>query len=364
MNEDPEGRRRGRTRTRRPDSARRPARTRRPARPEQAEEPQEDLDRQDRVHDGYRGSARDPRPGSRRSTAADRAARFELPHELGGPAPAEWEEPERLTRRSGRDRHDDGDGAGVVAAFAAFGARHRRVLLAVGVVAAMALVSIGVVYLVGVLTAREGVSGSADVWTEGGVRAPEGYQAWPPSKIFKPIGDRRSDPKAMSVGEVFAEQTLRYEGQALKLAAKHAGKDCAAAVHGQRLVDEVAAAGCTQVLRGHYVSENKRYVAQFTLLNVRDAAAAEGLVTSLKTGYKSGWVVPLGTKGPAFPKGGYTEASGYAMGHYVALSWVGRADGASRTEKDDFVNLSLTVRGAEKAVFRRLVSVIGPSAKP
>ena len=44
------------------------------------------------------------------------------------------------------------------------------------------------------------------------------------------------------------------------------------------------------------------------------------------------------------------------MGHYAGLVWIGRADGAEPGARDDFVSLGLTVRGAEKAVFRRVVA--------
>ena len=86
--------------------------------------------------------------------------------------------------------------------------------------------------------------------------------------------------------------------------------------------------GARQAARGIYTSSDGRYVAQYTLLNLRDTASADALVQTLTTLHRGGWVQILETDKAVFPVGGHTEGSGHAMGHYAGLVWYGRADGA------------------------------------
>ncbi|MDF2709035.1 hypothetical protein AB0C18_29605 [Nonomuraea muscovyensis] len=197
----------------------------------------------------------------------------------------------------------------------------------------------------------------------GGTGIPASYQGWAASKLFDPIADRAKDAKPLTEKEVFATRTLAGEKKfRLKVAAKQLDADCAAALWGEALLQFVADAECSQAARGLYTTADGRYVGQYTLLNLRDAQAAAELVEELKTGYRGGWTRPLTTPGAAFPADGHTEAAGYALGHYVGLVWYGRADGAQPTARDDFVSLAITLRGAEKAVYRRVVTITGPAS--
>ncbi|MFD0889764.1 hypothetical protein ACFQ08_34935, partial [Streptosporangium algeriense] len=187
---------------------------------------------------------------------------------------------------------------------------------------------------------------------------PETYKGWNSPELFAPIERNTADPAPLTLKEIFAVRTLKEGAITLRLGATKLDTACSAAVWGQELADRLTRSGCTQALRGAYTSTDGRYIAQYTLFNLRDTAAANELVQSLTAGYRGGWAQPLGQGGKApFSSTGYSEASGNAMGHYAALVWIGRADGADPGEKDDFVSLSLAVRGAEKAVFRRVVAV-------
>ncbi|MDP9861935.1 MULTISPECIES: hypothetical protein [Streptosporangium] len=185
---------------------------------------------------------------------------------------------------------------------------------------------------------------------------PDAYKGWVSPKLFAPIAQSKADTAPLTLKDVFAEKVLKEGRTTLRLAATKLDTDCSAAVWGQGLAGRLTEAGCTQAVRGLYTSADGRHVAQYTLLNLRDAAAADGLVQSLTTMHRGGWPHPLESARVRFPAGGYTEASGHAMGHYVGLVWIGRADGAEPGAKDDFISLSLAVRGAEKAVFRRVVA--------
>ncbi|MFJ2029488.1 hypothetical protein [Streptosporangium sp. NPDC087985] len=185
---------------------------------------------------------------------------------------------------------------------------------------------------------------------------PDAYRGWVSPKLFSPIAQSKADPAPLTLKDVFAEKVLKEGTTTLKLAATKLNADCSAVVWGQGLADQLAQAGCTQAARGVYASADGRYVAQYTLLNLRDTASADALVQSLTTMHRGGWTRPLESGRARFRSGGYTEGSGHAMGHYAGLVWIGRADGAEPGARDDFVSLSLAVRGAEKAVFRRVVA--------
>ncbi|GIH94989.1 proline-rich domain-containing protein [Planobispora siamensis] len=189
---------------------------------------------------------------------------------------------------------------------------------------------------------------------------PDSYQGWVSSKVFTPIARRADNSKPLTLKEVFGEKTLKEGRITLKLTDSALDTGCSTAVWGQALAQRLTQAGCLQAARGLYVSADGRYVAQYTLFNLRDVASAEALVTSLKTLHRGGWALALNSA--AFPAGGYTEGSGHAMGHYAGLVWIGRADGAEPTAQDDFISLALTVRGVEKGVFRRVVAATPTSA--
>ncbi|MGN9839389.1 hypothetical protein ACTMTI_14840 [Nonomuraea sp. H19] len=190
---------------------------------------------------------------------------------------------------------------------------------------------------------------------------PQVFRGWNSPKLFDPVVDRTKDSQPLTEKEVFGQKELAVSKRLkLKLVAKQLDTGCSAALWGGSLLEQVSEAGCTQAARGLYASSDGRYIGQYTLLNLKDGQSASELVESLKTLYRGGWARPLASSKVAFPAGGYSEAGGYALGHYVGLVWLGRVDGAEPGSKDDYVSLTLALRGAEKAVYRRVVAIAGP----
>ncbi|MGW0802873.1 hypothetical protein [Nonomuraea sp. NPDC002799] len=195
------------------------------------------------------------------------------------------------------------------------------------------------------------------------VTLPQVFQGWSSPKLFEPVTDRARDGRPLTEKEVFGQNELAVTKKLkLKLVAKQLDTDCSAALWGATLLEQMSEFGCTQVARGLYASSDGHYVGQYTLLNLKDGQSASGLVESLKTLYRGGWTRPLSSSKVAFPTGGHSEAGGYALGHYVGLVWLGRVDGTEPGPKDDFVSLTLALRGAEKAVYRRVVTIAGQSS--
>ncbi|MEU7891352.1 hypothetical protein AB0B45_00670 [Nonomuraea sp. NPDC049152] len=236
--------------------------------------------------------------------------------------------------------------------------QQQRLLVIIASVAGVLIAAVTLTTVIAALgsDARSGTQQAAGLSVEG--LPPEKFEGWASPKVFAPIAERAKDAQPITAKELFASKTLTGEHKVtLKLGQKIVDTDCAAALWGEQLVAQVGEAGCSQAARAAYTSADGRYLAQFTLLNLNDAKVAGGLVESLKSLYRGGWVRPL----TPFPADAYTEGGAYALGHYVALVWLSRADGAEPSPKDDFANLALTVRAAEKPLFKRVVALTGTS---
>lgn len=125
------------------------------------------------------------------------------------------------------------------------------------------------------------------------------------------------------------------------------GHDCGAAVWGAALKQSLLLAGCSQVLRAAYRTDVGDYVGLMALLNLRDSVGAsqvDGLLAPDVSGAtvagpgSSGFLLPLDPPAWLTVLGtGYSQASVYAAGHYVLVTWVARADG--KQPSDDTWNL-------------------------
>ncbi|MDH2428553.1 hypothetical protein [Sphaerisporangium sp. TRM90804] len=240
--------------------------------------------------------------------------------------------------------------------------RQQRLLFGVGTVLVVLLGGFGLTFVVSTLGSYEPEPRQAG-GEEIGLPFPSTYEAWASPKLFGPIADRKADAAALKAEEVFATKTLRSGKLTLRLVDRRLDPACAPVMWGGDALAELGTTGCTQAVRGLYLSSDRRYVAQYTLFNMAGVEAADRFVTRMSTLYRGGgWVRPLESGEATFAPDGYTEASGHAMGHYAGLVWVARADGREPTAKDDFVSLALAARGVEKAVYRRVVAVSPPPA--
>ncbi len=233
--------------------------------------------------------------------------------------------------------------------------KQRRVLVGVAGGGAALAAAVGLAVLIGRVAGLSDVpQAAAGSALAADVALPDDYQSWASLKQFDPINDRKADAKPITAQEIFPK-SLQNGRIRLKLVKRTADRDCAAAVQGGDLAAELTEAGCRQAVRGFYRSTGHRYVAQYTLFDLTDVTGANRFVRSLDTLHRGAWVRPV-QGATELVRGGYSEGSGHAMGHFAGVVWIGRADGAEPTAKDDFVSLSLAVRGAEKAVFRRVVA--------
>ncbi|MEU7937009.1 hypothetical protein [Microbispora bryophytorum] len=249
------------------------------------------------------------------------------------------------------------------AALADLGLDDRQQRVVVWSVTAGGVLAIALVLTLVVNAIGGGQSQSAQVSGEvPGEGLPASFQSWPSLKELAPIADRKADTAPLTVQEVFGARTLTAGKVTLRRLASRLDQACAGAVWGADLSEALAEAGCGQAVRGLYATADGVYVTQYTLFNLTDATAAQSLAKSMESLYRGAWVQPLESSRAKF--GAYSEANAYVLGHYLGVTWIGRADGAEPGEKDDFIMLGLAAREAEKALFRRVVKVTGVPSDP
>ncbi|MFJ2029489.1 hypothetical protein [Streptosporangium sp. NPDC087985] len=171
------------------------------------------------------------------------------------------------------------------------------------------------------------VAGAAFLWLWGGEDAPRPatFRSEPTTAHYAPIATRDADPEPLTVEEMFPTGSVTSGGTTLASKGTETLTDCAPAVWGSA---EDAVAGCTQVLRAHYATQDGRVSGQFLIFNLADSAAADRLVAALGN---DGFVRPApGT--PAGFDGSRSWAQARALGHYVTVSWVAPVGGAGQVD--------------------------------
>lgn len=180
--------------------------------------------------------------------------------------------------------------------------------------------------------------------------SPTSYSSSPSSAAYAGIATRGTDPQALTEGEAFpssaAKLPLPDGAVSVKLRAKRLDGDCAAAVWGGSVGEELAKGGCTQAARGIYSDTEHGYALAVAVFNLAGSADADRFVARLETTIGAGFVRPLEAPAPLDRFGrGFGMARGLAMGHFAVVSWAQRLDGKG-DEKDETL-LSLLIEGGK-----------------
>ncbi|WP_235958697.1 hypothetical protein [Actinomadura macrotermitis] len=175
------------------------------------------------------------------------------------------------------------------------------------------------------------------------------------------LARRDADARPFTADEVFGAdaKALKGGGYAYTLAASDVASDCKSVTWGARLQEDLAKHGCSQIARGSYVSQDKRYVGQFIAINMQDQDGVRQILRVLDPATSSGFVLPLAAPGaPAFTKG-FSAAYAKTFGHYAVVSWVQRAGGADPANLTEAINASIPIEGPADFVWARLQMVSG-----
>jgi len=227
--------------------------------------------------------------------------------------------------------------------------RSKKPLL-IGAVAAVAVIAVAV---------------AAVLMMGGGDEKGGGAQATVLPTVFTPsmanrdtarLGSRTADPRPLNEGEVFtpAVKTVTYRKYAFTLAGSDVSADCKAVTWGERLQADLAKYGCNQIVRGAYVSGDKKHVGQFIAINLADQAGAEQIVRDLNPQAEAGFVVPLQAPGVSDFGKGFSAAYAQIYGHYVVIAWVQRTGGEQPANLNEMIDVSLAVEKPGDFVWARM----------
>ncbi|NDU76560.1 hypothetical protein GWI34_28630 [Actinomadura sp. DSM 109109] len=180
--------------------------------------------------------------------------------------------------------------------------------------------------------------------------SPASYSSSPSSSAYAAIEARSADAKPLTEGEAFPSSAAKLplpDGKvSVKLRAKRLDGDCAAAVWGGSVGEELARGGCTQAARGIYSDTEHGYALAVAVFNLAGSADADRFVARLENTIGAGFVLPLQAPAPLDRFGrGFGMARGLAMGHFAVVSWAQRLDGKG-DEKDENL-LSLLIEGGK-----------------
>ncbi|WP_433468663.1 hypothetical protein [Spirillospora sp. CA-128828] len=210
------------------------------------------------------------------------------------------------------------------------------------------------------------VAAVAVVMLTGGKDEPAAKQAAPTAYApdylgegFAKIASRSADGRAITEGEAFSAKNLKSGKYSFALAASKLSSDCKAATWGARLQADLAKYQCNQVVRAAYVSDDKKYVGQFVVINLVSEEGVKQILRDLDPAAAAGWVTPLKAPGvPAFGPG-FSAAYSKTYGHYAVVTWVERAGGAQPASLNEMIDVSLVIENAADFLYGRLELVSG-----
>ncbi|GAB2817869.1 hypothetical protein GCM10022221_14640 [Actinocorallia aurea] len=231
------------------------------------------------------------------------------------------------------------------------GGGRTKILVAVGVVVVLIAAAVGAWLLLPSDDAEGGASSGG-----GAQYTPDVYVPQTPGQNAGKVASRKTDTRPFTEGEVFDEmKQATYRSFTFRLTDSDVTEDCASVVWGELLTKTLERGECTQVARGAYVSKDGKGAGNFVAINMVDQAAAQQVLNSLDPDLKGGFVRPLAVEGAADFGSGFTAAYSQAIGHYVIMSWVGRADGGTPEAMNELIDTSLAVQKPEEFAWGRIV---------
>lgn len=234
--------------------------------------------------------------------------------------------------------------------------RSNRNLLIIGATTVAVLI---VVVIVAVM-AMGGGDGKKDEAAAAARVTPKVYVNTPANSLVDKLNQRSKDKRPLNKSEVFGDEakSISHGNYHFTLVGSDL-TDCASATWGQELQNDLRKYGCTQVARGAYVTQDKKYLGQFIAINLDQLQGAEQIVRDLDPNSNAGFVSPLTANGTENFGNGFSAAYSQSFGHYVVISWVERAGGAQPQTMNELLDASIAIERADDFVWERLVLVGG-----
>ncbi|WP_344836249.1 hypothetical protein [Actinocorallia longicatena] len=202
-----------------------------------------------------------------------------------------------------------------------------------------------------------GRGGDDAVSTSVGKRLPVTYVPQEGDKDTTKLSLRTADPRLFTEGEIFDDKkTVAYGKYKFALKGQKL-TDCPSAAWGDVFETMLQQAGCNQIARGLYVSEDKTYAGLFVAFNLADEKGATLVMNAMDVTRKNGFVHPLESPEVKDFGGNWSAAYSQVIGHYVIMSWVQRASGERPPGLNEMIDISLAVQSPEDFAWGRLVNL-------
>ncbi|MFC3519334.1 hypothetical protein ACFONH_08345, partial [Streptomonospora nanhaiensis] len=233
----------------------------------------------------------------------------------------------------------------------------------------LALCCVSLVALLGVLayqltSAPESAGGAGSTAI---VEPPEGHSTLVPtlyqgdpegSERFAPIAERSGDAKPMAEDQVFAKDSKKLELNDYELVRgqTEVTDTCTAMVWGDAVAQALVDGACGSAAGAVFRDPDEDYIAQFTLFDLDSAESAGAVSAALDPQGESteaGFVLPMDTEVRGLQEG-YSQATTQVMGHYLAVYWVARADGAPPGDDEHLSTLNVLAMDASTWVYRQV----------
>ncbi|GAB3461376.1 hypothetical protein GCM10027570_47230 [Streptomonospora sediminis] len=180
------------------------------------------------------------------------------------------------------------------------------------------------------------------------------------------LATRESDSRPLNKRELFGEDNKQIDsdsqGITFELQSSSLGKDCSAAVWGDRVRTALSDAGCTQAAQAGYTSAD--HVGAATIFNLRDQQAAQAVATALQPpkgeqADPAGFItVPAAEEDPFSSLGaGYSAAEATVSGHYLTVTWVQSVDSTDPAERESLVSPLIVLGGFRDFMYNRVVQL-------
>lgn len=229
---------------------------------------------------------------------------------------------------------------------------------------AMALVTLSGVLIYQIVTGETLGTGRAETAI---VDPPKGHSTLVPEvfqgkednedDVFEPIAERPDDAEPFTKDQVFAStEELEFDDMKLTMRDSAVTDTCTSLVWGDELAQTLADGSCTSAANAVYKDPDDKYVAQFTLFDLEDEAAAMAVNKALDpTNHETapGFLLPQDTSIDGLQKG-HSQATTQVMGHYLAVHWVARTDGAAPDEGTAMAEVNVVAMNASEAVYKEL----------
>ncbi|WP_460806124.1 hypothetical protein, partial [Nocardiopsis aegyptia] len=177
--------------------------------------------------------------------------------------------------------------------------------------------------------------------------------------VFGAINERPEGHEPMTADAVFGPvEEIELDGLSLELQDSSVTDSCTSMVWGEDLGQSLVDANCVNGATGVYTDSDGEYVAQVSLFDLANSDAATDVATVLdptNPEHSAGFVLSQTGDVQALEEG-YSQATTQVMGHYLAVFWVARTDGAEPGDNSDMATLSVASMNAVRYVYDEVVA--------